>query len=484
MAERTTTNIYNQSIFGPRRERGYGFSNVHDVFRKTSPEQVDSIAAFYGTRCAHVPDNTEVTGVIVEQKTPRIKTHYEEYVAKVLNKRTFEVEDIESLNGIHRGALVVPFINTSHVEEQFRIRGLDVWGLPGMVVDIHKNKADCHKLIDTLAIPGFQTPDYRVVHIDKFSGDVSEYIAHIKRQYSETGMDDFTPGVMVRSAESDGNYGGGFIKLEENGYTLTKNGSDEDKQTFATEAEVLKATEKYLRETGNGRPDVEPRVVVSRLMDLADSPGISAVLINGEIVTLPWNGQVQEANSTACSGTTSYNPGTDYLRQVHRDMGEPTTKAFERFIEASLRQFRFDQSQINGVINVDLMIPGAREIEFQRRLGRQAGITIAEINPRFTNWTDALAFVAAANGEVISINNMLSTISHGVYTQDKYHFEPGFDMTIARNEIAKLDSKLKEEQTRILVRMIDEKKATMGLVFSGDIAKARKELDNLKKSLK
>ncbi len=479
-SELQTVDRYNQSIFGQPRDRGYGFSNVHDVFRRTSSQQlIDEIANFYGTRCAHIPDNAQVTGVIVEQKTPRITTHYAEYVSDAL-QTPLEIEDLSTLNGIHKGALVVPFINTTHVEQQFRVRGLEVWGLPGIIVDAHKNKADCHKLIDSLAVPGFKTPDYRIADIDQFDAQTSTYLSDIRSQYQQTGMDDYTVGMMVRSAESDGNYGGCFIKQEKNGFTLTKHGSGDDKMVFKTEQEVLTAAQNYLRDTGNGSPEVEPRVVISRLMDLADSPGISAIVLDGEIITLPWNGQVQEANSTACSGTTSYNPQTEYLRSIHRQNEAATSSAFSQFIDASLQRFNFDRSHVRGVVNVDLMIPGEREIEFQKRLGQKAEITIAEINPRFTNWTDALLFVVGANGQTKSLNSIHQTIDRGVFTQDKFHFRKGADMTVARDQLAALDLKLKNlSGTRILVRMINENNATMGLVFSGDIDLAQKELDNL-----
>jgi len=479
----TPINQYDQSIFGSPRERGYGFSNVHDVFRRTSPELVDYIAAFYGSRCAHIPDNSDATGVIVEEKTSRIVEHYAKYVSQTL-QIPLEVEDISTLNGIHKGALVVPFINTTHVEQQFRSRGLEVWGLPGNVVDIHKNKADCHDLINELSIPGIETPDHRIVQIDQFNKESHKYLKDIRQQYEDTGMDDYPVGLMIRSAESDGNYGGCFVRQVDNGFTLTKNGSDEEKLLFASEEEALKAAHTYLSSTGNAYSEkegkvVEPRVVVSRLMDLADSPGQSAVILNGDIVTLPWNGQVQEENSTACSGTTSYAPGTEYLREIHRREEVPTTEAFTKFIDASLQKFGHDKEKVNAVINVDYMIPGPREVEFQRRLKQKAGITIAEINPRFTNWTDALLFVAGANQESKSINTIMRTIDAGVYTQDKFHFPEGTDMSFARTRIAEIDHILKAERTRVLVRMIDEQHTTMGLVFSGDIAKARKELDNL-----
>src|SRR6266567_238334 len=58
--------------------------------------------------------------------------------------------------------LVVPYINVPETETYVQQElDADVWGLPGKMTHILKNKASFYQLVDEAGLPGFQTPDYR-----------------------------------------------------------------------------------------------------------------------------------------------------------------------------------------------------------------------------------------------------------------------------------------------------------------------------------
>ncbi len=462
------------SIYGERVEHGLGVSNVGEVFRKTSPHLLDDINLKYALRCGHIPtDIARQPGVIIQKRTPETVAHFGDYIAATLGAN-LQVAEIPALNGQFRGGLAVPFINTAHVEREFQGHGMEVWGVPGRMVDVLKNKANCHELITKLGVSGFQTPEYQIATVSDLPDGMADTLdksVAAWRQHNITGQ---KYGVMCRAEESDGSYGGAFYTYEDGKHKVTANGSGEEAEDFETQKEAFQAMQEYMKSTGN------ERIVISRLMDVAQSPGLSVFLLDGEFHSLGWNGQVQEEGSSACTGTSTFVPENENIKRIQSIAETPTARSFIEFMKQSASALDVDLSKVRGVANVDLMIPGPNEIQYQQKLGNEPKITVAEINPRFTNWTDALLFVLGAEGQTRSIANMQQLIEKGVWTQDKYHgFRDGIDLFKARDDVAELDAQLKRIGTRMLVRMIDPDHHTMGLVFSGDIAKARRELDNL-----
>jgi len=136
------TSLYHQSIFGSERAQAFGYSNVHRVFERASGKDVvDFIGRVYAPRCLHLPDTAQTTGVIVSEPSNFIKDHYGNYLGPMFST-DLSVHGERELNGHMEGALVVPFINTTLTERDLKSHGMEVWGLPGKLVDVLKNKAD------------------------------------------------------------------------------------------------------------------------------------------------------------------------------------------------------------------------------------------------------------------------------------------------------------------------------------------------------
>lgn len=471
-----------QTIFGKQGENPYGFGdhNVHEIFPAGSPELIEYLEQHYGQRCGHLPD-TEQVGVFVGNANPIVHAQMDYYSS--LLGAPIKVEERRSLNGQYKGALVVPYINTSAAERRFQSHGLEIWGLPGKIVDNLKNKATCHRLIREMGIPGFSVPDHRIIDVDNISVETVTYLQQIQADYARTNTQGYPVGVMMRAAESDGNYGACYLKETPTGVNLVPNGDSKEVVQHKDWRSALQNAQNYLLSTASANKGVEPRIVVSRLMDLADSPGMSALIVNGEILPLRWNGQVREsAESSACVGTSTYQSPTENLRRIQEDYEESSALAFANFIRSVIKKYGYNPKDVSGFVNVDLMIPSEMEVKFQRKLQGNPNlssgdlITVAEINPRFTNYTDALLLVAGISGLEKTPRNILKIIQNGVYTYDKYPIKDGTKVDEVEDKIRKLDSDLQYFGTRIVLRMRDR---SIGLVFAGDVPEARRRFDAL-----
>lgn len=469
----TLTETKIDSIFGPSRNGniGWGYHNVGSVFPASTPELYEKIAAHYGQRCTHFPD-THQLGVIVETRNPIINSQME-YLSQILGKK-ITIRTFEDL-GQQPGSLVVPYINISSTEQRLKASGFEVWGLPSRMVDVLKNKADCHNIITQLGIPNFETPPFELVAVDKLPTQAMSHLKSIEESYAKVGLSGNYPiGIMLRGAESGGNYGACILVEEKGQPVVIADGDAKTKKSFKCWDQALTQAQTYLQSTASANIQVEPRVVMSRYMQLESSPGISAFIIDGKAIAIGWNDQVQDIGSSACIGTSTYQPKNEVQTRWQSEFEEQTSEAFCNFLLATANKLGVNSNTIRGVANVDLMIPGALECEYQRRLGHTPRITVAEINPRFTAWTGALLTVIAAEGKEKTITEILNTRDHGVLEAVKYPLNiNGTSLNIVRDRIQELDDRLKPSGTRIIVNICDN---PMGLIFSGDIPRAQHEL--------
>src|SRR5438477_218815 len=127
------------------------------------------------------------------------------------------------------------------------------------------------------------------------------------------------------------------------------------------------------------------RIVISRYIDLADSPGMSVVIINGQVESLGWNSQLQKKGSKACIGTSTYLPRNPHLQRMQQQYEEQTAAFFETFLRMTARKYGVDFASIRGVANVDIMIPGELEQKLQRVRKQPVANYLAECNPSWTN---------------------------------------------------------------------------------------------------
>lgn len=453
---------------------GVGYPNVLDVFPAADPHLMEKLAPYYGQRCGHFPDSGH-HAVVIENPTDSVYDQMD-YLSALFGQ-PISVYSFAQLNGQARGSLAVPFINVRKAETRLKEHGLSVWGLPSELVHLYKNKADCHNAISALKVPGFSVPEYKIVEIEQLPEQTQPFLAKIISEYQCTGMStDYPTALMIRGAESDGNYGACILKQARDGITLKPNGGTDQKEIYPDWEVALTGSREYLKKSSNQNLKLENRAIVTRFMDISDSPGMSLFIINGQVFPLGWNGQVIAEGGSACVGTNSYQPKDELTRVIQEQYECQTADAFERFLKSSAAWKGVDFHSINGVANVDLMIPGPREIEFQRRLGKRATISVAEINPRFTNWTDALLLILGATRQPKTICALHKIIRGGVLTIDKYPLPRNVDPVAARTKIQKTDSVLCREGTRIITRITDN---PMGLVIAGDIQKAQQALARL-----
>lgn len=463
------------SIFDPNHNYnyGWGYHNVAANFDAGERCMLEKISAHHGQRCGHLPDTPNI-GILVEATTSILSDQIN-YLSRML-KQPISIQQINQpapLTG-----LAVPYLNTTATEQTLNKLGLDVWGLPSLMVERTKNKADFHQDVRELGIDNFAVPDFRVVPVDQLVEAGNQYLTSIENLYSWAGLRGCYPvGLMLRSAQSAANYGSCSLVEAGKRFVLMENGDPNKAKTFDGPLETLKAAKNYIKGSALADTNVESRVIMTRFMKLAESPGLSVVIFQGEIYPLSWNGQVTEDGGTTCIGTSSYNL-TKNGQTARLDLEPLSTEAFGKFLRAEAKFLGIDFKTISGgVANIDIMVPGHRERYLQRLLNQHTPFLIAEANPRWTNWTDALSYCLGTKGVVRSVNNFRSAINDGVLTLDAYPFPTDTPLSRIREVIEALDNELEKEGTRILVRMIDN---PTGLIITGDIKLALDSLNQRK----
>lgn len=473
------TEISQPLIDTSQYEQGLAWHNVGGVLRGADTSVSSAVEKHYGTRAGHIPQMENVGVMVYDPSDPEIVDQMA-YQSRLIGKN---IRLLDSSSPVQESTLAVPYINTPQAEERLRKLGMDVWGLPSVMVHSLKNKASCHDLISQAGIDGFSTPDYEVCPVEELPEVGNKVLKETETIYAKTGLLGKYPlGLMVRTAESDGNYGAAVIRQEGNKIVVLPDGNKEKIVPCSDWTSALSTATTMLSGTLDLR--VENRIVISRFMDLADSPGESLVISNGETISLGWNGQVHEPGSSACVGTSSYQASTPELRNAQNEYEHTTAAPFTRFLKYVATHLDIDFPQINGVVNVDWMIPGPLENEFQRRLGRRSQITVAEINPRFTNWTDAVLLAMWVTGKEQTVQNMLTTIAEGILAVDKLPIPLNSQVSMqqVRDGFTQLDERLKNSDgSRVILRMPDRPK--MGVMFYGNTANAKAQTEHLIASL-
>ena len=122
------------------------------------------------------------------------------------------------------------------------------------------------------------------------------------------------------------------------------------------------------------------------------------------------------------------------------------------------------------------MLPSDLEEMLQKKRGYKQTHYVAECNPRWTNYTDAIMTIIGVNRIKQTISNMKAVIQEGIATIDKYYLPEDIDAQVVREYILQRDEVLKQSGTRIICRMA---KKPMGLIFAGDINKAQQEVASI-----
>jgi len=473
--------ILNTSLFGSHTqvELGIGYHNVGTgVLRASNKATKDYVEEHYGQRCGHLPLNARKVCVLLNSLTDENVSHLQ-YLSQLHG------QDIEAITPFEMHQyqqqlsssqmLVVPYINVPETERRIQTElGAESWGMRGDLVSFLKNKASFYQFIDEFEFDGFQAPDYRISHVFDVSREALKFLHDINEMLTYTGMSDYPLGVMMRAAESDGNYGCSLVYEYEKRIRVVPNGEVTHAVDYSSWEEALAVSQQHLISTMDLQK--ETRVVISRYIDMHDSPGMSVVIIDGHIESLGWNGQLQLEGSKACVGTSTYKPANASLARLQESYEGHTLTYFEAVLKRAARRFGIDFSSMRGVANIDMILPGDMETMLQKKRGYKPAHYVAECNPRWTNYTDAIMTIIGVNGKKQTIGNMKAVIKEGIATIDKFYLPQALDPKQVRASIFQQDQVLKQSGTRIICRMA---KQPMGLIFAGDIDKAQQEMANI-----
>ncbi len=474
-------NILHKPLFFSSRPRalGVGFHNIGSgILRASNETMVKEVELHYGERCGHLPLDATSVRVLVHFATPEISTQLE-YLSRLFGKDitpiTFD-EFKEASRLISEPApLVVPYVNVPEIETSIQNDlAAESWGIPGIMTHVLKNKADFYQLVDELGEDVFSLPDYKIVNIQDVARETYAFLGKIEEIYKKAGCTHYPLGVMLRTAESDGNYGCCIAYEHKEQIIVIQNGDVERVKSFLHWPEALAASQELLAATMNVQK--EARVVISRYIDVMDSPGMSVVIMDGQVESLRWNGQLQKKGSKACIGTSAYIPESPYLQQVQQQYEDQAASFFATFLRKTAEKCGIDFASIRGIANVDIMLPGELEKELQKQRKQMPTNYLAECNPRWTNYTDAIMTILGASGKEQTIQNMKTVIQEGICTVDKYTLPENVDPKIIRECIFERDAVLTQYGTRIICRMA---KNPMGLIFAGNVKQAQQELATL-----
>lgn len=449
------------------------------VLRASNEEMVKKVQHYYGERCGHLPLNARNIRALVDFPSEDIRAQMA-YLGTLFGKDvlplTFDGLKQEVERAIEPVPLVVPYINLPELETRLRNElGAESWGLPGVMTDVLKNKASFYQLVDEFGLQGFYPPDYTVANVFDVAREAERFLQQVEQLYKTAGVAGAYPlGVMLRAAEEDGNYGCCLVYEDAEGIVVVEDGDADHARHYRHWQEALANSQNHLLSTMN--VEKETRVVISRYIDFADSPGMSVVISHDRVESLGWNSQLQKPGSKACIGTSTYVPKSIYTQRMQQEYEGQTTAFFEALLRSTAQKCGIDFSSILGVANLDIMIPGELEKRLRRARKQPQGNYLAECNPRWTNYTDAIMTVLGANRKQQTIYNMREVIQEGISTIDKQPLPDGIDPQRVRAYIAERDDVLKRDGTRIICRMA---KNPMGLIFAGDVARARQEVDDL-----
>jgi len=479
--------ILNTSLFATDKERaiGVGFHNIGGVLRASNPAIVAKLDAHYGERCGHVPFDARKLRVLVDVPTAAIDAQMS-YLSLLLGKElkavTREALQAECRPG--ERPLVVPYVNVPEAGQYVHavVEDAELWGLPAEMVHVLKNKADFYALADELSEASqdnLRAPDYIITTLDRLPDAAWDFLAFIEDLYAEAGLTAHYPaGMILRAAESDGNYGSCVLYARGSSVLLVRDGDADVIQMYPDWKSALLAAQMSLAAAMH--VEKEARIVISRLVELADSPGLSVVLFNGSVASLRWNGQLQGQDSKACVGTSTYVPKTAFLREMQQRSEDHTAHFFITMLKHTAQKCGIDFSAIRGLANIDIMLPGEIEVALQRSRKQPLTHYLAECNPRWTNYTDAIMTIIGVSRREPTINNMQSVIQQGISSIDKSPLPLQLDPALVREHVYELDGVLKQEGIRIICRMT---KNPMGLIFAGDVPRAQQEFNQLIASL-
>jgi hypothetical protein len=478
IVEEVYMDTLNTSLFESHMQvnLGVGYHNVGTgVLRASNKATIEYVEDHYGQRCGHLPLDAQRVCVLVHAHSEENESHLK-YLSLLYGKEIEAITPLEleqqqePISASH--ILIVPYINVPETEKRFQTDlGVQSWGMNADMVSFLKNKADFYQFIDEFEFDGFRSPDYRISHVADVTKEALSFMHDLEDDVKNAGVSQYPLGVMLRAAESDGNYGCSLLYEEHKRVKVVPNGEVEHAAYYSSWKEALAVSQQHL--TASMDLQKETRIVISRYIDMLDSPGMSVVIMDGRIESLGWNGQLQQNGSKACIGTSTYKPANASLARIQNKYEGQTLAYFETVLRRAAQKCGVDFASMRGVANIDIMLPSELEEMLQKKRGYKPSHYVAECNPRWTNYTDAIMTVIGVNRKKQTISNMKAVIQEGIATIDKFYLPGDIDAQVVRECIFQKDEELKQSGTRIICRMA---KKPMGLIFAGDINQAQQEV--------
>jgi hypothetical protein len=511
MSERvkpTRAEVMNRSIFVPNGSKGYSLTAAHHNVRECVWASGDSVLDYVDNYYAGRGLGIGLTGKREWWKrTPKNglyistsdKNALEAAKGQVNHLNRLRHKDHPRIKVFDRQALikakekgkvlVVPYLNTSREEEALKELGVEIFGLPGVMTDVLKNKVEAHEEVSEYDSKDFRVVEgYKVIDVNETVPAAQTFLTEIEQEYRDLGLyerykEKNAIGVVLRAAEADGGYGSCIIFQKNGGWVFTRDGQKGGNQTFTTYEEALQEAQTYLKSTMN--EELENRILMSRMIDKVDSPGLSLMIADNHVISLGWNNQSQPDARSACVGTTDYKPKGDYCRQIQQEFEKKTVDEYEKFLRwlaTKNATNNVDFSKIRAFVNVDFMIPSELEFTFQEAQATKQGkdfnpyLPIAEFNPRLTDYSDAVVGGPLFFGGLQTPAAMLDLVKNGLHTYLRYTLPQGVDPRAVRDEIGKLQKNRNTNDknlvvTRMAPKPVEESEdhgEAMSIIIYGD----------------
>lgn len=495
-AKPTRQQVMDRSIFFPDGSKGYSLSaahhNVRDCVRAAGAETLEFVDGYYAGRgmAIGIPDSIRTrTGLFVATSDREVRDAARGQVNHIdgLSSHPIELFNEQNIQAAKNDGkvLVVPYLNTSEEEAYLQSLDVEIFGLPGVMTDALKNKASAHQMVteyvNETKLTDFNVVEgYKIINVNETIKEAKTFLTEIEDQYKTIGLHEEYErknaiGVVLRAAESDGGYGSCVVFRENDQYVATWDGVEGGRKTFPTYEDALIAAQMYLKGTMN--ESLEDNVVMSRMIDKVDSPGLSVMIADDHVISLGWNNQT---DAYSCQGTSNYSPPDEYdeyCRGIQHAFEKQTVDEYEKFLRWVAKKKGIDFAKIRAFTNVDYMIPSELEFEQQKRTRQLQGkephpiLPIAEFNPRLTDYTDAVVGGPLFYGGLQTPQMMLDLVAKGLTTYLKYHLPDGVDPLAVRDAVEKMNGE-RTDDGLVVVRMAPKafEKPAISFVIYGNKA--------------
>lgn len=489
------------------------------------------IKAKYGQRPGHIPRPTEpggIEGILIQDPTSvndpidrelaekgyATAVKHVGYIAELSgdsNRFTvFTPDTLKDVVDTGEEVVVAPYLRNGKLTAFMTESGLDqpnvyVSGMHPVVVHELKSKASFHDRVREEGDPDFAVPHHIVVPVDEVAHAGDGLIKFTDELYDAIGVERYPTRIFGRLDYSDGGFGSFNVKRVDNGgYQLDTGGGKHPLYDDLDDA--LEAAQNAMLVSSKG--DGTTKVVLSRGLDLVDTPGLSMFFADGEAVPLGFNGQILDPDSKACIGTSNYDPADPRLISVHDEYADQIAQAAVGTVHAIAREKGVPVTELRGFTNADAMVLGDKELVVQQRvtealkrgtlpdslvakleqygqLPQPAKYFMAESNPRRTNLIEAIDEVILVEGLDQTVKSMKQVLDKGIMAIDSYPLPPGVDVDTLADALGETYAKDVREDGIVILRMrpIEEltpdKPSSIGVIMTGDITKRKKELDEL-----